>query len=79
MVVKTMPIYYVLMSQVGDGITDHGYWGRPEEMTMDRPAWQLSTTAPGSDLAAETAAAFSASYLVFRDTGKLFSTSISDI
>ena len=25
-----------LVGQVGDGDADHAWWGRPEEMTMDR-------------------------------------------
>jgi len=24
-------------SQIGDGNIDHAWWGRPEDMTMDRP------------------------------------------
>ena len=46
-----------LLNKVGDGFADHGYWGRPEEMNMARPTFTLNTNAPGSDLAAETAAA----------------------
>jgi len=34
-------------SKVGDGNSDHAYWGRPEDMTMARPAWATTTTAPG--------------------------------
>ncbi len=58
------------MRQVGDGNADHAYWGRPEDMTMARPAWSLATTRPGSDLAGEISAAFAAGYLLFRETGK---------
>ena len=46
-----------MLNKVGDGFADHGYWGRPEEMNMARPTFTLNTNAPGSDLAAETAAA----------------------
>ena len=53
----------------GDGDLDHAYWGRPEDMTMERPAWSITASQPGSDLAAETAAAFAAGYLVYRETG----------
>lgn len=35
------------MMQVGDGFVDHAYWGPPEAMTMDRPAFQINETAPG--------------------------------
>ena len=33
--------------QCGDGNADHGYWGRPEEMTMARPCWSIRTNCPG--------------------------------
>jgi len=54
--------------QVGRGDLDHAYWGRPEDMTMERPAYKITTAAPGSDLAADTAAALAAGYLLFRET-----------
>nr|8IHW_A Chain A, Endoglucanase [Eisenia fetida] len=62
--------------QVGDANTDHAYWGRPEDMTMERPAWSISPSAPGSDLAAETAAALAAGYLVFRDSDAAFANNL---
>lgn len=57
-----------LYGQVGEGQPDHSYWGRPEEMTMARPSMKIDTSAPGSDLAAETAAALAAASMVFADT-----------
>jgi hypothetical protein len=33
--------------QVGQGETDHAYWGRPEDMTMARPAYKIDTANPG--------------------------------
>lgn len=48
-------------SQVGDGHVDHAYWGRPEDMTM-----AITPQKPGSDLAAETAAALAASSIAFK-------------
>lgn len=59
----------VFYGQVGDGYADHSWWGRPEDMTMSRPAYKLTTSAPGSDLAAETAAALAASSILFKDAG----------
>lgn len=50
--------------QVGDGDLDHAYWGPPESMTMARPSMKIDASAPGSDLAAETAAALAASAMV---------------
>nr|ACE75511.1 beta-1,4-endoglucanase [Eisenia andrei] len=64
--------------QVGDGNIDHSYWGRPEEMTMERPAWSITPSNPGSDLAAETAAALAAGYLVFRDLDAAYASTLLD-
>ena len=58
-----------LVGQIGDGNLDHAWWGRPEEMTMSRPAWSITCDSPGSDLAAETSAALASSYLYFTKRG----------
>ena len=58
-----------LIGQIGDGYADHGYWGRPEEMTMDRPSFAITESQPGSELAGETAAALAASSIFFRNIG----------
>jgi hypothetical protein len=52
--------------QVGNGSADHGYWGPAETMTMARPSYKVTRTAPGSDLCGETAASLAASSMVFR-------------
>jgi hypothetical protein len=57
-----------LWGQVGLGDLDHGFWGPPEVLPMPRPAFKIDSTCPGSDLAAETAAALAASSLVMRPT-----------
>ena len=54
---------------MGDGNRDHSYWGRPEEMKMDRPAFKVDPSHPGSDVAMETAAAFASGAMVFNETG----------
>ena len=33
--------------QVGLGPLDHAFWGRPEDMTMARPAFKVNTSRPG--------------------------------
>jgi hypothetical protein len=42
-----------LYVQVGDGNIDHAYWGRPEQMTMPRPAFFISTSNPGTSFLLE--------------------------
>ncbi|XP_066989121.1 uncharacterized protein [Macrobrachium rosenbergii] len=66
--IKAHPEANVFYGQVGDGDVDHAYWGRPEDMTMYRPAFKLTTSKPGSDLAGETAAALAATSILFKDS-----------
>lgn len=54
--------------QVGDPKLDHAYWGSPENQTIERPAYKIDSANPGSDLAAETAAALAAASIAFRAT-----------
>lgn len=56
--------------QIGDGGADHGYWGPPENMDMWRPSRKVDAQNPGSEPAAEAAAALAAGYLVFKDIGE---------
>ena len=39
-------------------------------MTMDRPAYRITSSGPGSDLAGETAAALAAASMVYKDMGE---------
>ncbi|ESO99349.1 hypothetical protein LOTGIDRAFT_231044 [Lottia gigantea] len=63
---KAHPTKFEFYAQVGDPFIDHDYWGRPEDMTMYRPAYRLSPERPGSDVIGETAAALAAGSIVFR-------------
>ena len=58
-----------MILQIGDGDVDHAYWGRPEDMTMPRPAFYTNSNAPGADLAAEAAAALAATSIAIRAFG----------
>ncbi|KAL7644078.1 UNVERIFIED_CONTAM: hypothetical protein RMT77_004890 [Armadillidium vulgare] len=66
----------VLWGQVGDGGADHAYWGRPEDMDMDRPSDKIDSQEPGSDLAGETAAALAAASIVFQDVDSSYSSQL---
>ncbi|ESO91179.1 hypothetical protein LOTGIDRAFT_105269, partial [Lottia gigantea] len=59
--------------QVGDPVADHAYWGRAEDMNMDRPAFKLTTSSPGSDVAGETAASLAAGSIVFKTEDSAYS------
>ncbi|MEN9517459.1 MAG: hypothetical protein RLZZ381_47 [Cyanobacteriota bacterium] len=65
------PGSYVLYGQVGNGELDHNWWGPLEVVhyEMERPAYKIDTTCPGTDLAAETAAALASSSILFRSNG----------
>ncbi|CAH1784665.1 unnamed protein product [Owenia fusiformis] len=62
--------------QIGNGQADHNYWGPAEAMTMARPIAYLSTSSPGSDLAAETAAALAAGYILFKDSDLTYANTL---
>ncbi|CAL8464164.1 g3699 [Coccomyxa elongata] len=51
--------------QVGDPGADHAVWGRAEDMTMARPAYDVDANNPGSDLLGQTAAALAAISIMF--------------
>lgn len=54
--------------QVGDGDTDHSYWGPPEMQDTERPAFYVATPeTPGSDVAGSAAAALALMYINYKD------------
>jgi len=66
-ILKHVPLHINTVLKVGDGYADHGYWGRPENMNMARPAYKVNAGCHGSDVAGDTAAAMASGYLVFKD------------
>lgn len=66
-IMKAHPEPNVFYAQVGNGGLDHAVWAAPELMTMARPAYRLDAQHPGSEVAAEAAAALAATYLAFKD------------
>lgn len=52
--------------QVGDPNNDHKCWERPEDMDTARTVFKIDSQHPGTEVAAETAAALAAASLVFR-------------
>src|SRR5687767_5473176 len=65
-----------LYGQVGNGGTDHAWWGSAEVMAMTRPAYKIDASKPGSDLAAETAAAMAAASILFKTDDAAYSTTL---
>jgi hypothetical protein len=65
-----------LYGQIGEEGPDHSFWGSAEIMQMQRRAFKIDSTKPGSDLAAETAAAMAASAIVFRDSDPAYANTL---
>nr|XP_026691225.1 uncharacterized protein LOC100175432 [Ciona intestinalis] len=65
--VKAHTSRYELYGQVGSGRADHLYWGRSEDLRMNRPSYKIDASNPGTELAAETAAALAACSVVFKN------------
>lgn len=60
----------VFYGQVGSGHVDHAYWGAPEDMTMDRPAYAVTADVPGTEVTAGTAAALASASILFAQKGR---------
>ncbi len=67
-IIKAHPEPNVFYAQVGKGSDDHSFWGAPELMSMNRPAYKIDAQHPGSDVAGEAAAALASASIVFRAT-----------
>lgn len=67
------PLNPVFFLQVGNIDLDHEYWGRPEDMTMERPVYLVDAEHPGSDLVGQAAAALAAVSVVFAQEDPAYS------
>ncbi|CAI9755978.1 unnamed protein product [Fraxinus pennsylvanica] len=63
----------IVYVQVGDPLSDHNCWERPEDMDTSRMAYRIDVNHPGSDVAGETAAALAAASIVFRSRDPAYS------
>lgn len=64
---------YVYYYQVGNGGTDHSWWGPAEVMQMERPAYCVTLDQPGSTVVGEAAAALAVGSIVFESADKEYS------
>ena len=65
-----------LWGQVGNGGIDHSWWGSPEVYPRERPSYKIDQANPGSDLAAETAAAMAAVSILLKDDNPSYSATL---
>ncbi|MBX9585016.1 MAG: glycoside hydrolase family 9 protein [Gemmataceae bacterium] len=75
-IIKAHPSPNVFYGQVGRGDLDHAVWNAPELMTMPRPAFRLDPSKPGSEVAAEAAAALAAASIAFRTADPTYSATL---
>lgn len=73
--IKCHPEDEVYYYQVGNGSSDHSWWGPVEvlELQMERPSYCVTADAPGSAVTAETAASLAICSIVFKDTDSAYS------
>ncbi|XVE94582.1 hypothetical protein REPUB_Repub02eG0021100 [Reevesia pubescens] len=74
--INAHPSANVLYIQVGDPVADHKCWERPEEMKEKRPLTQVNASVPGTEVAAETAAAMASASLVFKTADSTYSSTL---
>ncbi|KAJ3676353.1 hypothetical protein LUZ60_003765 [Juncus effusus] len=65
-----------LYVEVGEGNSDHQCWQRPEDMSTPRTSYKIDESKPGSDVAAETAAAFAAASMAFGEKDSDYSSNL---
>ncbi|KAG8375021.1 hypothetical protein BUALT_Bualt10G0056200 [Buddleja alternifolia] len=63
-----------LYTQVGEGNRDHECWERPEDMDTPRTLYKITSTSPGTEVAAEAAAALAAASIVFKEADSNYSS-----
>ncbi|MBW8804292.1 MAG: glycoside hydrolase family 9 protein [Catenulisporales bacterium] len=75
-IIKAHPAPHVFYGQVGDGGSDHGFWGPAEVNPSPRPSYAVTEACPGSDLVGQSAAALAASSIVFKTDDPAYSATL---
>ncbi|XP_077229605.1 endoglucanase 20-like [Tasmannia lanceolata] len=65
-----------LYTQVGDGNSDHQCWERPEDMDTPRTLYKITSTSPGTEVAADAAAALASASIVFKHIDSNYSSTL---
>ena len=61
---------------MGDGNADHNCWERPEDMDTARAVYKIDANSPGTEAAAESAAALAAASIVFKKIDANYSSTL---
>ena len=75
-IIKAHPSAHVFYGQVGDGSSDHSFWGPAEVNPEPRPSYAVTESCPGSDLTGQAAAAMAASSIVFKTDDPTYSATL---
>ncbi|MBN2533086.1 MAG: glycoside hydrolase family 9 protein [Spirochaetales bacterium] len=67
-ILKSHPGANVLYWEVGDGHSDHAYWGPPETQTSERPVKIINPSNPGTDVSGLASSALAIMYLNYKNT-----------
>lgn len=73
-IIKSHTSPTTLYTQVGDADGDHRCWERPEDMDTPRTLYKITANSPGSEVAADAAAALAAASIAFRNVDSNYST-----
>ncbi|KAK4008784.1 endoglucanase F [Daphnia magna] len=67
--------------QAGNGGADHAYWGRPEDWPASqvRPSYAITTSQPGTDLAANYASALAAASVAIGSSDATYSANLLNV
>ncbi|KAK1281661.1 hypothetical protein QJS10_CPB22g00009 [Acorus calamus] len=65
-----------LYTQVGDGYSDHNCWMRPEDMNTQRTLYKITSDSPGTEAAADAAAALASASIVFKNVNSSYSITL---
>jgi endoglucanase len=74
--IKAHPSANRLVAEVADPNLDHQVWAAAEVQNYTRTTYFVDSTCGGSDVAASSAAAFAASYLVFRSSDPTYAATL---
>ncbi|PIL36910.1 hypothetical protein GSI_00600 [Ganoderma sinense ZZ0214-1] len=76
---KAHPSPNTFFVEVADGNVDNNYWGGDRTIPTPRPSYQINSTSPGTDAAAQGAAAFAACSALYNNRTLSASSSTSSL
>ncbi|MED6156480.1 hypothetical protein PIB30_014699 [Stylosanthes scabra] len=75
-IIKAHTSQTTLFTQIGDANADHQCWERPEDMDTPRTLYKIDASSPGTEPAADSAAALAAASIAFKTTDPAYSSTL---